>query len=258
MKWLEDSKETILGIIGMIAIGAFIVWGMNGFGNGNDKGSAATEELKTASITLVDGISEQTITVTYNEEYRTSVPNKSGFYFKGYYDSETGGDCYIGANGKSIGVWTEVFPTKLYAQYGSIEGMSWTSDVENADEAYKFSFYSVIYDFKLPNDFQNAMKANPGKKIKVVLNFKAKQLSEGTLESPHRMNVKLQDGSDKGAMSFGKYELMAGKEYQSYTYEYTANAASFPKGILYISFDLGYANTSMYLRDISIDVSFVD
>ena len=249
MKW-DDIKETFFGIVFLVAIIAFATYSC-------DSNNESPLGPETTTVTFVNGMIEETVTITCDQEYSMNAPTKAGYYFKGYYDSETDGTCYIGSNGKSIGLWTTMHPTKLYAQYGSISELKWTSDVECADEACQFGFYDVSADYKLPDEFKNAIKANPNKNLKVTLRFSAKQVP-GTIGSPHRMDITLQDGTDKGAMKFGSYEIMAEKEYNSYTFDYTATASYFNKGMIHIVFDLGYANTNMYLRNISIDVSFAD
>lgn len=238
--------------LGMQLVSCIGVWDENG---GSSGGGPKEPQEKTVTVTLVNALGSEDIVATCDKELKVSQPTKSGYYFVGYYDSEVGGTCYIDGLGTSNSVWQESFPKKLYAQWKSISGMSYDSEVDNADKAYEFGFYSKTYFYRLPDEFKSAIRGNLNENMNVTVHFKAKEVPKG-ISSYAPVTVKLRDGNDEGAITVGKTTLTPPNEYKSYDLNFSVKAGDFSNGIVYVIFDLGYANTSLYLRNISVSVSF--
>lgn len=226
------------------------------FGSNTDNDdSDDSNDVKEITVTLVNALGSKTVVAKCGEELIVSQPTRSGYYFVGYYDSEVGGVNYIDKTGASNSVWQEEYPTTLYAQWNSISGMNYDSEVDNADKAAEFGFYSKSYYYHLPSDFKNAINGNLNETVTVTVHFKAKESPKG-IGSYAPVTIKLRDGSDDGAITLAKHTLTPPNEYQSYDLEFSTKAGNFKNGTVYVMFDLGYANTSLYLRNISISIAF--
>ena len=222
----------------------------------SNEGSGTQNKLTEVTVTLINSKSSEDIIAKLNQQLVITPPTKTGCYFTGYYDNDNGGTCYINEKGTSNSVWQKDFPSTLYAQWESISGMTYHSEVGCEDDPLNFGFYDAGYVFELPANFQNAIKGNLSETLKITAHFKAKEVV-GFITSYADLDVKLRDGSGKGGTTFAKQTIRPGKEYTSYNLEFTTTAEAFKKGDVYLIFDLGYANTDLYIKDISITVSFV-
>lgn len=225
------------------------------YNSGNSYSEKPEEKVK-VTLTLVNALSNKDIVATCGEKLTVSQPIKSGYYFTGYYDSEVGGVCYIDGLGNSNSLWQEEYPTTLYAHWESISGMSYDSEVDYVDKASEFRFYSQTFFYELPNEFKNAINGNLNESLNLIVHFKAKETPTGVLESYAPLTIKVQDSDDNGALTLAKYKFTPSNEYQSHDLNFSVKAGDFRKGIVYVVFDLGYANTRLYLRNVSISISF--
>lgn len=220
------------------------------------KDSESINKNKSTTITIYDGDKAAEFEVKYGKQAEVTTFTRQGCYLLGYYSEPEGGEKYFDLNGKSMQVWQENMPTTFYAHWASISGLTYNSEVDCTDEAEKLSFYSTSFYYKLPENFQNAINGNLNEKLNVTVHFKAKEKLSGVLSSYAPVTVRLQDGSGDSASTYAKQKLTPPKEYQSYDLNFTVDAGSFKKGVVYVIFDLGYSNTNLYLKDISITASF--
>lgn len=248
--------KTTLTIVLMVTM-IFSISGCSLFYNPtkNDGNNSSNKNNKT-TITIYDGDISNEFEVEYGKQAEVTALTKQGYYLLGYYTEPNGGEKYFDLNGKSMQVWQENMPTTFYAHWASISGLTYNSEVDCTDEAESLSFYSTCFYYELPDDFKNAINGNLNKDLNVTVHFKAKEKLSGVLSSYAPVTIRLQDGSGDSASTYAKQKLTPTKEYESYDLNFTVDAGSFKKGVVYVIFDLGYANTNLYLKDISITTRF--
>lgn len=252
MKNLKRTHLLIVCVAVFLIISTSFCACFSSNGSSSSKKTAKTSK-KTTSVTLNTGSSSNSVTATIDEELSVAIPAKSDYYFIGYYDSENGGECYINNEGISNSVWQEGFPSKLYAHWDSIDNLYYSNNYF-VSETYRYGFYSKSFKYNLPTDFKNAIKGNLNRTIKVIVHFESKQKA-GSFNIAD-CDLKLCDDQDDYGAVLSKYNFTAPSEYKNYDVTMSTSAKGLKNGYLYLIFDLGYSNTSFFLRGLSIEIKF--
>ncbi len=124
--------------------------------NGNEEENNEPKEY-TIQYTTDTGI--QTISVQYGKLYSiTSIPEKKGYEFLGWYDAEEGGTLYVNASGSSVSSFTDKRNVVLYPQFKAKE-YTLILDYQGAEvtgtRSLNVSYNSVISDLPLNLTMEN-------------------------------------------------------------------------------------------------------
>lgn len=234
--------------------------GSGGSGSSSSSGSSGSSSSsnKVITIELINGSQVLREVVICNQENEVPTLTKSGYYFKGYYDSEYGGTQYFDNKGKSTSNWT-YFPSCLYAQWGDIRDLSYTTQYNGDRLAWSLSSLSVSVDLyayatlKLSDEFVSAIESNPDRNVEVTVSFEA-WASVKTFKSRIWLSERKKDA---GGQKLGMQEITLGESRSNYTITVTAKASLFSKGSVYFyaeyitAFGFGYAD------NLVLSVSFV-
>ena len=212
-------------------------------------------------ITLLDGDFSETLTVETGKYFQVDSPTKNGYLFLGYFDEETGGEKYIGTDGKTISKWKKGFPTTLYAQWKDIYTLEWQSEKMYSTKANYVGATNVggpMIKCELPQEMKDAIETNPTKKLEITITCKAYSTSSGS-GSP--MTFKIYDNNNSGKEAISKSDKIAlQSEYSAYNITLYANASDIDNGMFYLNVDNNSTAylVSMYIKDITIHVEFLE
>lgn len=138
--------------------------------NDNDLDENDTINKKeVVEIVLCDDSSEYKYEVVIGEIAQITEMVKKGYVSRGYFDSKSGGEKYFDADGKSLSVWSVNYPKVFYVQYQNINEYRYSKMYFDKEEAV-FGYYRVV-KLEFGAEFNNAIKANLDKKIKVSYEF---------------------------------------------------------------------------------------
>lgn len=89
-------------------------------------------ENEIVRVILKDGESKTTVYLKNKDKsQRVEIPTKNDSIFLGYYDKETDGTCYIGANGCVVPYSLDEIPRTLFAKYTNPENGAEVINVES-------------------------------------------------------------------------------------------------------------------------------
>lgn len=229
-----------------------------GSGSGRDQETTAA---KKKTITLHDGSLSKTFEVTVGKQADIDECLRLGYYSKGYYTAPEGGEQYFSADGKSLAVWGENFPTEFYVQYEPVSSLTYTKRLLE-DETKTFSWH-ICAQGDDRKEFENALKANLGKSVKVDISFAA--CDTYTYSSMKwtvycKNNSTYSEGSQTAAKTAAQYSGVIIDVDTSYkTYKHTAFISAEELAIgdgLFVFFSRGNTFGSGKLKNITITVSF--
>lgn len=222
MKRLTPIILAILSIISLLAFSGCSLF-TGGSGTGNPIAQKTT-------ITLCDGSYSQDFEVTIGQQAKITELTKQGYYLTGYYDSETGGEKYFDASGKSTAVWSASNPTTFYAQYKPIDEFVMTTTFAKSG-THEFS-YHTHGNITGNAEFQNALKANLNKNLKVEYSLNGYDSDDGEDWIVYFKNV---DSYNEGNLTKDK---IASKYYgkvfiMSSSFKTISGTASIPANYIY-------------------------
>lgn len=203
-------------------------------------------------ITIYNGDEANTYTVTTGKTAVVGTVSKQGYFFKGYYSEENGGEQYFDNKGNSLVTWKKGFPTTLYAQWQSIYELEYNSKVYFEDP-YD-SRRGEGYTFSIPEDFKNAIAENPSAKLKISVKLSAKYSSDHN----YPVTLKLMDMEGAESELLGEQTQPLYSNYNDYQFDFEVDAHCLKKGKFYLFWNnkgVGYW-VCMYVKDLTYTLSF--
>lgn len=219
-------------------------------------GENGINKRENIDIVLHNGNETKTCTVVTKEIATVDLFHKPGYYFKGYFSAETGGEQYFDSKGKSLVEWKKTFPTTLYAQWESIYDMSYKSEEYFTTKALAGDG-ATGRTLELPNEFVAAISDNPSAKMKMTIDFKAKYVSNWD-DDP--LTLTIQDVSGSSGERIARSSTPLTDNYQSYNFEFTFEAHKLKNGEFYWWMNNNSAGyfVTFYIKDFSYTLSFVE
>ncbi len=165
-------KKTIkfITIICLFIIITMTSFGCSLFAMSDDNGEVPTEENIT--ITIINDTQEYTQQVVVGEIANVDLPIKAGYVCIGLFSDAVEGTKYFDGDGESITKWQKNFPTKLYAQFKYIIGLTYTSEIDYEEEPIYISFYkSHMFYYELSDEFKVAINSNTSLKVKITAHY---------------------------------------------------------------------------------------
>lgn len=208
----------------------------------------------TSTITIEHQDSIETIEVTNDKFVYVDPKAKSGYLFLGYFDAPEGGEKYIDFNGKSTAKWKKGFPSKLYPQWKSIYDVGGKSGLLFDDEPKSLGL--VWGYFNLSDEIKRAVEENPGKKMEIIVHWKAKYSSNH--DEP--MSIKARETDYNGELLGKQTGLVLQSEYNAYSATFEFEASLVRNGKIYIEIDNSASSYWVcgYVKDLYIEVNFVE
>ena len=222
-------------------------------------GLTACDSISGIELTVYTNGVPETYKAGLNKTVTINPGTKNGYYLKGYYTAEVGGEKYFDVNGESLSVWNKSFPTVFYAQWESIKGFE--SATKSWDNTYTFSPH-----------FGSAT-SNPGTKFSWEITDEAKNLVMGNLDAnlrirvtgkikaPVTMKIRLQDTNSSNAEVFESFTLSdetPSGNYNDFIVIAVCPAKIFKDDyIMYLNFVGGFSFSDVSLKDMQISFKVV-
>lgn len=183
----------------------------SGSGDGGDN-----PQPKTQTISVYNGDTLTTYTVTIGEVAEIDIFTKPEHYFVGAYDSPEGGTKYFDGNGNSTMVWGVGNPDTYYVRFKSIYDLTYTAK-QREEDPYKWNGVSEKYvTFTFSEELRNAVSANLDTNIVVDVSV---DISCDSSWSFKDIDLKtLKSGGETYVL--GENEQLSGGTYK--TFEYSA------------------------------------
>ena len=157
---------------------------------------------KEKEITVFVDENKYQYTAIVDKEFSIRPVTKEGYYLKGFYSEKEGGQKYIKADGNSLSVWKDEFPTTLYAQFESINELMFKGDVilDTVQIRDEFSPQKKYVTYNLSEDFNNAILANYNSNIYVSVSFyvkgEAKGMGIANGRDPQSIKILIENGEE--------------------------------------------------------------
>ncbi len=210
---------------------------------------------QTVKVTIVDGDFQRVDTLKYGEPNNINYLTKPGYYLKGIYDEPSGGTMYFDSLGIGQSEWQENYPTTLYAQWESVNGLAYESNVTHIEKAYDFEYAVDMYR-ELPAYFVNACKGNMGKKLFIEVSFRTKADKYSSNECKY--TVSITDSNKNDRETFAKKEIIVSQEYNPYIITFTVDARCAINGGIHCILFRGVYGPDCYIKDYSVKVKFIE
>ena len=223
---------------------------------GSNSEGGGGSSMGTSTVNVVYENSTDSYEVENGNFLTIETQVKSGYVLLGYFDSENGGEKYIGADGNSIVKWKKGFPETLYPQWKDIYEISWESEHKYTEKDYSLGQTNHgEFSFVLPEELLDAAESNPGKKIQLTIHCRAKYSSNH--QSP--LKIVVRQNSYNGELYGERTFSNMASEYQNFTAEIEVEAGLLTSKNLYVKID----NSSIaywvcgYLKNIYVEAKFV-
>lgn len=247
-------KLKVIALLVCLTLATALLTGCSGlFGSNNDSDQSEEEQKPTASITVYVDDAQQQFSVPIGEVAKVKTFTKNGYYLKGYYSEKEGGNKYFDASGTSVGLWQEINPTTLYAQWEKLDALEphkFDTKMVNQPEGDS----SWWLQETLPAEYYNAVQGNLDAAFIIKLEYQVKCSAE-------EVAFIVYDRTDDAKEKFGEDTVQTGgSEYHPYTREIKVNAKAFVNGKVYIYaywIGLGWTNT-IYFKNLTISIALAD
>ena len=219
-------------------------------------GLTACDSISGIELTVYTNGVPETYKAGLNKTVTINPGTKNGYYLKGYYTAEVGGEKYFDVNGESLSVWNKSFPTVFYAQWESIKGFE--SATDSWDKTYTFSPH-----------FGSAT-SNPGTKFGWEITDEAKNLVMGNLDAnllitvtgkiktPVGMTIRLQDTNGSNAEVFYSKDIPSCDNYEEFVVLAQCSAKIFKDDYkMYLNFVGRFTFSDASLKDMQISFKVV-
>ena len=181
--------------------------------------SGSNSQNKSVTITLHDGAYSKEFSVIIDGTPSIDELTKTGYYSIGYYTSETGGEKYFDANGKSLTSWSIDYPTDFYVQYRPISELQLQSTHYSSDPKEITYYEGTIV--KTTPEFLTAMKCNPNSTLNVSTSFSVYDTKNEDWVVYYKSTNKFEEGNLRAneiASKYNGYVFDATTSYASYSY----------------------------------------
>ena len=116
------KKLFTLSIIAVLIIFMVVLASCGDNGGSTNTNTNTSSDVQEYTIQYTDNIGNHTITVKNGDVYSLeSIPQKTGYTFKGLFDLEEGGTQYVSATGNSVSPFTDNKNVTLYPQFDAKE-----------------------------------------------------------------------------------------------------------------------------------------
>ena len=214
--------------MGMMVTLCLLILSVSACGGTEKAGEGITE----STLTLYNGEESVQYVAQYGREASVSVPQKSGYYFLGYFDAENGGTKYIDGSGRSTKKWEKSDPTALYAQWDSVSNLSREISVFGNEPEQGNAGGQRTATVQLDEELRAAIQGNATYKLKIEYRVDLKT-GDNWDPSPIAMYIKGYDNA--GAEKHDVFTLtpVAG-EFSTFEGSAAIPAGDFVDGNLYV------------------------
>lgn len=248
-------------VVFLMALLAIELVGCSWFGIAGDNSSISANAKNTVIVNFHDNDNVKSEQLKIGEEYKAYVPVKSGYYLTGYYSEPTGGKRYFDELGRSISVWSENYPTDVYAQWASVSGMM-IYNIYNPEKTYTGGpgmDSSIGILFSIEEFPAKLVSGNLDRDV--VVNISYRIYEEYTSYYPiTKQSVKIKDGKGSSAdvLFSTSYDFACGS-YQQRFLTFSCEARRFCSGYLffYVSSNSGYLFDEIAIKDFTLTAEFV-
>lgn len=226
--------------------------------DGSGSGSGGDDPTpKTQTISVYNGDTPTTYTVTLGEVAEIDVFTKPGYYFVGAYDSAEGGTKYFDGNGNSTMVWGAGNPDIYYVRFESISGLSFSQTLRDEDP-YKWANGGFWTAFTLSNEMIQAINGNLGADLNVTISFDAACEQKWQLDKVYLTNMKSGGINHICIDDKSEGQLLADGKYKTFSYTFTIEAKEFKAGevYLYVHNSTLVSNTKYFVKNAVLNICF--
>lgn len=247
-------KKSILYLV--IALSIMVVMLLPACSSDND-GSGVNEPLQPEEIartetiiTIIDGTFSKDFTIKYAKQAEIEAFYKNGKYLLGYFDAQDGGTKYFDSMGVSTVVWSENFPTTLYAQWGELSDLPIMELKFYTDGPYNGNPSETI---EFVPEIANAVLGNLEGSILIKANF-ARYSTAGI-----GLRIRISDTYPYGSEIFFQKDYAGSDSYMDYNIEVTVDAECGRNGGIYFSGSDTGTNlmSSSYTKDMTLSIQFI-
>ena len=252
--------KKILVII-LIAILALGLTGCSWLGTADDD-SIFSKDKNTVTVNFHNGATVKSEKLKLGEEYKADIPIKNGYYLTGYYSEPEGGTQYFDELGRSISVWSEDYPTDVYAQWASVSGMK-IYNVYTPDKTYEGGpgmDSSIGIKMTMSELSTILVSGNLDHEVVVKISYRIwEEYTKFYAITKHTVKIKDGSGSSADVLFSTSYDFDCSGGYQQRTLTFKCEARRFSSGYLYfyVANNSGYTFDEMAIKDFSLTAEFV-
>jgi Listeria-Bacteroides repeat domain (List_Bact_rpt). len=231
--------------------------------------SIAFTPKEEARVTLYnDGMS---VTETFNiGELAFITPfMKEGYYMKGLYTENSGGEQYFNSDGLSLDVWKKDNPTTLYAQWESLAGYSCNTSVRfsvnlpisfNEVSSFSGGYGSYSYELYLSDTMTTIIQGNLERNIEIKLSFKVEaDINTSIFGSVSSFHFTVYDSLSGGAETLyisQSYDIFT-NQYIEISITFTTQAQLIKKGYIVVKFEKPLDFFSANIKELYAEFKFI-
>lgn len=255
-------KTRIIYLIFALLLICSILTGCSFFGDESDSTKdTGSNSLNTVRVNFYNGENVKTENLEIGKQFKVSLPIKNGYYLTGYYSEPEGGIQYFDVYGRSISVWSENYPTDLYAQWEPISGVR-IYNIYKPDKTYESTgtldaniwFLSSLDEFGIL-----LVSANLNREVKITISYRVKEVYTQYYPTvKHYVTIKDSKESSGEVIHSTSYNLECGNYYDQ-VITFTCEARELSSGQLFVKIvsDSGYTFCEFAIKEFSLIAEFV-